>query len=155
MVLVFGALIPGNPEAAKGAAVGLFTYIAFFGATWLPLPWLYPAEVNPIKTRGKANAVSTCTNWLFNFLIVMITPTMIANIGKEAFLCTHRRWTNHYRLGHISILCCRKRMFSALYLYLLSGDGKAFTRRDRPDICKGPPREYELRQSCERTAVSG
>lgn len=40
MVLVFACLIPGNPQDAKGAAVGLFTYIAFFGATWLPLPWL-------------------------------------------------------------------------------------------------------------------
>lgn len=63
MVLVFGALIPGTASAAKGAGVGLFTYIAFFGATWLPLPWLYPAEINPIKTRAKANAVSTITNW--------------------------------------------------------------------------------------------
>lgn len=70
MILVFACLIPGTQAAAKGAAVGLFTYIASFGATWLPLPWLYPAEINPIKTRGKANAVSTCTNWLFNFLIV-------------------------------------------------------------------------------------
>lgn len=59
MVLVFGALIPGTESAARGAAVGLFTYIAFFAATWLPLPWLYPAEINPVKTRGKANAVST------------------------------------------------------------------------------------------------
>ncbi|EMC97586.1 hypothetical protein BAUCODRAFT_23853 [Baudoinia panamericana UAMH 10762] len=67
MVLVFGALIPGTPSAAKGAAVGLFTYIAFFGATWLPLPWLYPAEINPLKTRAKANAVSTISNWLWNF----------------------------------------------------------------------------------------
>lgn len=74
MVIVFSCLIPGTPGPAKGAAVGLFLYIAFFGATWLPLPWLYPAEINPIKTRAKANAVSTCSNWLFNFLIVMITP---------------------------------------------------------------------------------
>lgn len=86
MVLVFGALIPGTPSAAKGAAVGLFTYIAFFAATWLPLPWLYPAEVNPVKTRGKANAVSTCTNWLFNFLVVMITPIMIDHIGWGTYL---------------------------------------------------------------------
>lgn len=28
---------------------------------------LYPAEINPIKTRQKANALSTCSNWLFNF----------------------------------------------------------------------------------------
>ena len=40
MVLTFACLIPGTPTAAKGAAVGLFTYIASFGATWLPLPWV-------------------------------------------------------------------------------------------------------------------
>jgi sugar porter (SP) family MFS transporter len=86
MVLVFACLIPDTPGSARGAAVGLFTYIAFFGATWLPLPWLYPAEVNPIKTRAKANAVSTCTNWLFNFAIVMITPVMIREIGWGTYL---------------------------------------------------------------------
>ncbi|KAF4211330.1 hypothetical protein CNMCM6805_002904 [Aspergillus fumigatiaffinis] len=76
----------GTPSAAKGAAVGLFTYIASFGATWLPLPWLYPAEISPIKTRAKANAISTCTNWLFNFLIVMVTPIMISNISWGTYL---------------------------------------------------------------------
>ncbi|KAL9064829.1 MAG: hypothetical protein Q9161_008613, partial [Pseudevernia consocians] len=86
MVLVFSCLIPGTTTAAKGAAVGLFTYIASFGASWLPLPWLYPAEINPIKTRQKANALSTCSNWLFNFLIVMITPIMITNIHWGTYL---------------------------------------------------------------------
>ncbi|KAI0127590.1 general substrate transporter [Xylariales sp. AK1849] len=86
MVLVFGALIPGTPSAGKGAGVGLFTYIAFFGATWLPLPWLYPAEINPLKTRAKANAVSTVFNWLWNFFIVMITPVLIDSIGWGTYL---------------------------------------------------------------------
>ncbi|KAI0016969.1 general substrate transporter [Xylariomycetidae sp. FL0641] len=86
MVITFACLIPGTVSASKGAAVGLFTYIASFGASWLPLPWLYPAEVNPIKTRAKANAVSTCTNWLFNFLIVMVTPIMITHIGWGTYL---------------------------------------------------------------------
>lgn len=86
MVITFSCLINGDPMAARGAAVGLFTYIAFFGATWLPLPWLYPAEVNPIKTRAKANAVSTCVNWLFNFLIVMVTPIMVTEIGWGTYL---------------------------------------------------------------------
>ncbi|KAK8171620.1 general substrate transporter [Phyllosticta citrichinensis] len=86
MVLVFACLIPGGPENAKGSAVGLFTYIAFFGATWLPLPWLYPAEINPLKTRAKANAVSTITNWTFNFLIVMVTPVMLDNIKWGTYL---------------------------------------------------------------------
>lgn len=86
MVITFACLIPNTKSAAKGAAVGLFTYIASFGATWLPLPWLYPAEISPIKTRAKANAFSTCTNWLFNFLIVMVTPIMISGIGWGTYL---------------------------------------------------------------------
>ncbi|KAI0165898.1 general substrate transporter [Xylariaceae sp. FL1272] len=86
MVLAFAALIPGTNSAAIGTCVALFTYIASFGATWLPLPWLYPAEISPIMTRAKANAVSTCTNWLFNFFIVLITPILVANIGWGTFL---------------------------------------------------------------------
>lgn len=96
MVITFATLIPSGikqeettPEAkqaAKGGVFGLFLFIIVFGATWLPLPWLYPAEVNPIKTRGKANAISTCTNWLFNFVVVMVTPIMIANIGWATYL---------------------------------------------------------------------
>ncbi|KAH8597374.1 general substrate transporter [Bisporella sp. PMI_857] len=86
MVIVFGALIPGGIENAKGAGVGLFTYIAFFGATWLPLPWLYPAEINPLQTRAKANAVSTVSNWLWNFFIVMITPVLVGGIGWGTYL---------------------------------------------------------------------
>ncbi|KFY09316.1 hypothetical protein V491_08256 [Pseudogymnoascus sp. VKM F-3775] len=96
MVITFATLIPSGikneettPEAkqaAKGGVFGLFLFIIVFGATWLPLPWLYPAEVNPIKTRGKANAISTCTNWLFNFVVVMVTPIMISNIGWATYL---------------------------------------------------------------------
>lgn len=86
MVITFGALIPGGEQNAKGAAVGLFTYIAFFGATWLPLPWLYPAEINPLKTRAKANATSTIFNWLWNFFIVMVTPVMLSGIGWGTYL---------------------------------------------------------------------
>ncbi|OJJ43330.1 hypothetical protein ASPZODRAFT_154525 [Penicilliopsis zonata CBS 506.65] len=86
MVITFACLIPDTPSSAKGAAVGLFTYIASFGATWLPLPWLYPAEISPIKTRAKANAISTCSNWLFNFLIVMVTPIMVTHIKWGTYL---------------------------------------------------------------------
>jgi|TARA_R110002003_G_scaffold279_11_gene18109 sugar porter (SP) family MFS transporter len=87
MVLTFACLIPPpSSGAANGAAVGLFIYIAFFGATWLPLPWLYPAEVNPLKTRAKANAFSTINNWLWNFFIVMITPVLITSIGWGTYL---------------------------------------------------------------------
>lgn len=86
MIITFGCLIPGTKSASKGAVFGLFLYMATFGATWLPLPWLYPAELSPIKTRAKANAISTCSNWLFNFTVVMITPVMVARIHWGTYL---------------------------------------------------------------------
>jgi sugar porter (SP) family MFS transporter len=81
MVITFACLIPGKKNVYNGAVFGLFLYMCFFGATMLPLPWLYPAEISPIKTRAKANAVSTCSNWIFNFAVVMITPVMVSHIG--------------------------------------------------------------------------
>ncbi|KAJ5618579.1 Sugar transporter STL1 [Penicillium herquei] len=86
MIIVFACLIPGGSGPAKGAVFGLFLYMAFFGAAMLPLPWLYPAEISPIRTRAKANAVSTCSNWLFNFTVVMITPVLLDAIGWGTYL---------------------------------------------------------------------
>lgn len=67
--------------ATYGAVVGLFTFLMSFGCTWLELPWLYPAEINPNAIRTNANAISTMTNWLFNFAVVMWTPVMLDAIG--------------------------------------------------------------------------
>lgn len=86
MFITFACLQAGGDENAKGAAVGLFIFIAFFGATWLPLPWLYPAELNSMAVRTEANAISTMTNWLSNFLVVQVLPTMTASIGAFTFL---------------------------------------------------------------------
>jgi sugar porter (SP) family MFS transporter len=118
MVLTFGALIPGSTSAANGAAVGLFTYIAFFGATWLPLPWLYPAEINPLKTRAKANAVSTVSNWLWNFFIVMITPIMINGTGTSG-------WGTYCFFAVIN--AC---FFPILYLYYPETSGRSLEEID-------------------------
>ncbi len=70
MIITFACLIPGDPQSAKGAAFGLFLFIVFFGSTWLELPWLYPAELSPLKTRTKANAISTSTNWIFSMFFL-------------------------------------------------------------------------------------
>jgi hypothetical protein len=86
MFITFACLNAGGAQNAKGAAVGLFLFISFFGATWLPLPWLYPAELNSMAVRTEANAISTMTNWLSNFLVVQVLPTMTASIHEYTFL---------------------------------------------------------------------
>lgn len=44
------------PEWGAGAASMVFIYTFVFGATWLTVPWLYPAEIFPICVRAKGNA---------------------------------------------------------------------------------------------------
>ena len=34
----------------------VFLYTIIFGATWLTVPWLYPAEIFPLQVRARGNA---------------------------------------------------------------------------------------------------
>lgn len=45
-----------------------------------------PAEVTNLRIRIQANALSTCSNWISNFLIVMITPPAFANLQWRTYL---------------------------------------------------------------------
>ncbi|GJN93904.1 hypothetical protein Rhopal_006963-T1 [Rhodotorula paludigena] len=86
MFLIMACIIPGRDSSAiNGSIVGLFLFLTFFGFTWLELPWLYPAEINPLKTRTNANAVSTISNWLWNFTVVMFTPPFLASTAVGCF----------------------------------------------------------------------
>lgn len=49
-------------DVAKASAYGdaaasmIFIFTFVFGATWLTVPWLYPAEIFPLEVRAKGNA---------------------------------------------------------------------------------------------------
>lgn len=73
-IITMACLINPTTQNAKGAAVGIYLFIVFFAFTILPLPWIYPPEINPLRTRTVAAAASTCTNWICNFAVVMFTP---------------------------------------------------------------------------------
>jgi len=45
-----------------------------------------PAEINPLSTRAPAAALATTGGWLFNFVIVMITPPAFNNIGYKSYI---------------------------------------------------------------------
>lgn len=68
------------------ATVFLFVFNSFFAIGWLGMTWLYPAEITNLRIRIQANALSTCSNWISNFLIVMITPPAFANLQWRTYL---------------------------------------------------------------------
>lgn len=50
------------------------------------MTWLYPAEIVPLRVRARANALSTSANWIFNFMVVMITPISFTSIKWKTYL---------------------------------------------------------------------
>lgn len=51
-------------------------YNAAFGASWGPIPWLYPPEILPLSIRAKGASLSTASNWAFNWLVGEMTPVL-------------------------------------------------------------------------------
>ncbi|KAJ2977883.1 hypothetical protein NQ176_g4121 [Zarea fungicola] len=76
----------GDKQAGIGQAVFLFVFNSFFAIGWLGMTWLYPAEIVPLRIRAPTNALSTSGNWIFNFMVVMITPVAFANIGYKTYV---------------------------------------------------------------------
>ncbi|MCJ1362720.1 hypothetical protein MMC16_001826 [Acarospora aff. strigata] len=64
----------------------LLFYMLSFGATWGPVPWAMPSEIFPSSLRAKGVALSTCSNWLNNFIIGLITPPLVQNTGFGAYV---------------------------------------------------------------------
>jgi hypothetical protein len=61
--------------AAAASMIFIFTFV--FGATWLTVPWLYPAEIFPLEVRAKGNAWgvvgwSIGNGWLVNSLCLQL-----------------------------------------------------------------------------------
>jgi len=68
------------------ASVFLFLFNTVFAMGWLGIGWLYPAEIVPLRIRAAANALSCASNWVFNFMVVMITPVCFARIGYRTYI---------------------------------------------------------------------
>ena len=76
---------PAYRSAGWTSVTLLLIYMLSFGASWGPVPWALPAEIFPSSLRAKGVALSTCSNWLNNFIIGLITPPLVQNTGFGAY----------------------------------------------------------------------
>lgn len=77
-------LITGAPSKVIIAASYLF--VASFAPTWGPVSWVYPPELFPLRVRGKAVAMSTSANWIFNFALGYFVPPAFENIQWKTYI---------------------------------------------------------------------
>ena len=73
-------------SAGIGAAAMLFIFQGAFTIGFQATVWVYPSELLPLRLRQRGSAISTASNWIMNFLIVLITPIAIRNIGYRTYI---------------------------------------------------------------------
>lgn len=99
--------MPGYPHAqqvASAAVAFFFLYYVFFGIGMQGIPWckysdysilsrnnltssaVYPTEINSLTMRTKGAAIGAATNWIFNFMVVEITPIGVQNLGWRFYI---------------------------------------------------------------------
>ncbi|KAJ5329848.1 sugar transporter [Penicillium brevicompactum] len=77
---------PHRQEVASASVAFFFLYYVFFGIGMQGVPWLYPTEINSLTMRTKGAALGAATNWIFNFMVVEITPIGIENLGWRFYI---------------------------------------------------------------------
>jgi len=89
IVAIVGTAAPGSAAAGYVLVVFVCIYIFFFASTWGPAAWVVIGEIFPLPIRAKGVALSTASNWFWNFVIGYITPYMVdgdqGNLGPTVF----------------------------------------------------------------------
>ncbi|CAI7628068.1 unnamed protein product [Penicillium crustosum] len=94
MMILSGAIwyVTERPGTAGSFTMGIvavvcfFLFNTFYAQGFLAIPFFYPAEISNLRTRSRAVSISVMSNWLFTFLVVMITPVATTNIGWRTYV---------------------------------------------------------------------
>ncbi|KAG8220378.1 general substrate transporter [Butyriboletus roseoflavus] len=84
LLAILGSI--NNGAAQIMSVILLFGFNTFFAIGWLGMAWLYCAELSGLRTRAPTNALSTASNWTFNFVVVMVVGPSFKNISWRTYI---------------------------------------------------------------------
>lgn len=90
-------------------------FILGFATTWGPMIWTIQSEIFPSRYRAKGMALSTASNWIWNFMIAFFTPFITKAID--------------FRYGYVFAGC---NLLAALivYFFVIEGQGRTLEEID-------------------------
>ena len=74
-------VLHGSPMLPAVVMVCTVVYLAFFQACLGPLAWLVMSEIFPLRLRGLGMGISVFCLWITNFIVGLVFPIMLANLG--------------------------------------------------------------------------
>lgn len=76
-----------NTRASLDAGTAfVFIFTSCYAIGWQGMSWIYQVEIVPLRVRGPANALSTASNWLANFIVTFIAPIAFTALKWKSYL---------------------------------------------------------------------
>ncbi|KAF2740222.1 MFS monosaccharide transporter-like protein [Polyplosphaeria fusca] len=108
-----------TPENTPSASIAMICFACFFifgfATTWGPMIWTICGELYPSRYRAKAMALSTASNWLWNFLLAFFTPFITSAID--------------FRYGYV-FAGCNILAGLGVYFFVIEGQGRTLEEID-------------------------
>ncbi len=119
-----------DPTATPGAGTALIVFACLFilgyATTWGPMVWAIIGELFPGRYRAKGMALSTASNWTWNFLIAFFTPFITNAID--------------FKYGYV-FAGCNLVAGLVVYLFVIEGQGRTLEELDTMYLERVPPRK--------------
>ncbi|KAH8802770.1 sugar porter family MFS transporter [Xylogone sp. PMI_703] len=115
-----------TPHAGKAMIVFACFFILGFASTWGPMIWTICAELYPSRYRSNAMALSTASNWIWNFLLAFFTPFIIQDID--------------FRYGYV-FAGCLSLCVATVYFFVMEGQGRTLEELDTMYLLHVDPRK--------------
>ncbi|KAL5410000.1 hypothetical protein PMIN04_010804 [Paraphaeosphaeria minitans] len=113
------ALDRDTPENTPHASIAMIVFACLFifgfATTWGPMIWTICGELYPSRYRAKAMALSTASNWLWNFLLAFFTPFITGAID--------------FRYGYV-FAGCNVLAGLVIYFFVIEGKGRTLEEID-------------------------
>lgn len=116
------------PQETEGTGTAMIViaslFILGFATTWGPMIWTICGELYPSRYRAKGMALSTASNWLWNFLLAFFTPFITGDID--------------FRYGYV-FAACNFVGGLIVFFFVLEGQGRTLEELDTMYIEKVIP----------------
>ena len=124
------SLDQNDPTATPGAGTALIVFACLFilgyATTWGPMVWAIIGELFPGRYRAKGMALSTASNWTWNFLIAFFTPFITKAID--------------FKYGYV-FAGCNLVAGVLVYFFVIEGQGRTLEELDTMYLERVPPRK--------------
>ncbi|KAF4126858.1 Sugar transporter [Geosmithia morbida] len=125
----------------------------------IPVPWLYPTEINALAFRSKGSSLAMASNWIMNYMVAQVTPPGIANLGYKFWIIWAVICASFVPITYLFYPETANRSLEDIDRYFYDNPGifvfknKQATQLSRPQIYEDADREIAAHQGASEKVV--